>query len=61
VSLKSLLVEVEGHLTEMAVRLDRLDTFSDDRQAAFCAEERRLFERLIAALSADITETAAAA
>jgi hypothetical protein len=45
----------------MAVRLDRLDAFSDDRVAAFCAEERRLFERLIAALTAGITETAAAA
>ena len=59
VSLKSLLAEEEGHLAEMARRLDGQGHYSGERVAAFCAEERRLFERLVAALAADGLEIAA--
>ena len=61
VSLKSLLAEEVGHLSEMATRLNGLGAFGAERVAKFCAEERRLFERLIAALEADRTPVAAAA
>jgi len=52
VSLKSLVAEEVGHLADMAGRLNDLGAFSTDRVAAFCAEERRLFERLVDALDA---------
>jgi rubrerythrin len=60
VSLKSLLAEEEGHLAEMAGRLDDLGAFSPEQVRAFCAEERRLFERLIAALADSQAEPVAA-
>lgn len=60
VSLKSLVAEEVGHLADMAGRLDDMGAFTADRVTAYCTEERRLFERLVSALSAGSTAAAAA-
>ncbi|MEM7173123.1 MAG: hypothetical protein AAF530_23370 [Pseudomonadota bacterium] len=49
-SLKSLLAEETGHLTDMAERISEIGYFSDQTVAAFCAEESRLFERFLTSL-----------
>ena len=49
VSLKSLLAEEAGHLTDMAERLRGLGELDIDRLRRFCAVETALYERLLAA------------
>ena len=49
VSLKSLLAEEAGHLTDMAERLRGLGELNIDRLRLFCAAETALFGRLLAA------------
>lgn len=58
-SLKSLLAEEQGHLTDMAERLDGIGAFSAERTRTFCAMETRLYERLLGALSASVLKAAA--
>lgn len=46
-SLRSLLAEESGHLAEMEARLDEIGAFDRGRVGAFCAIERRLYEKLL--------------
>ena len=55
-SLKSLLAEEAGHLSDMAERLAALGCLSAARVTAFCDSERRLFERLVKALRRAVGE-----
>lgn len=50
ISLKSLLAEEAGHLTDMAQRLDGLGAFDIARQRRLLAIEKALYERLLGAL-----------
>ena len=49
-SLKSLLAEEEGHLSDMAERLGEIGDWSSERVANFCAVEKKLYERLLSGL-----------
>jgi hypothetical protein len=49
-SLKRVLGEERGHLTDIANRLEMAGELSDARAAEFLAVERRLFERLLGAM-----------
>jgi hypothetical protein len=51
VSLKSLLAEEAGHLTDMAARLDGLGELDLARIRQFCAIETELYARMLSALS----------
>jgi hypothetical protein len=50
ISLKSLLAEEAGHLTDMAERLEGLGQFDTARQRRLLAIEKSLYERLLSAL-----------
>ena len=50
ISLKSLLAEEEGHLSDMAARLSEIGDWSGEQVQSFCAVEKRLYERLLSGL-----------
>ncbi len=50
ISLKSLLAEEEGHLSDMAARLSEIGDWSGEQVRSFCAVEKRLYERLLSGL-----------
>lgn len=60
VSLKSLLAEEAGHLTDMAERLRGLGELDLDRLRQFCAIETALYERLLAAFGQPVNYAKAA-
>jgi hypothetical protein len=60
VSLKSLLAEESGHLTDMADRLEALGEFDLARLRRFCAVETALYERMLEALSGTLSYREAA-
>lgn len=53
-SLKSLLAEEQGHLTEMEENLANLDGDTSERIIRFLAKERTLFERLLGRLETSV-------
>jgi demethoxyubiquinone hydroxylase (CLK1/Coq7/Cat5 family) len=59
-SLKRIIGEEQGHLADMAQRLESADELSDVRAAAFVDLETRLFKRLLAAMARDAGALAAA-
>ncbi len=60
VSLKSLLAEEAGHLTDMAARLDGLGELDLPRLRGFCAVETELYGRMLEALSITLPHRRAA-
>jgi len=60
VSLKSLLAEEAGHLTDMAERLRGLDELNIERLRRFCAAETALYGRLLAAFGQPLSYAKAA-
>jgi hypothetical protein len=54
VSLKSLLAEEAGHLTDMAARLDGLGALDLPRLRRFCATETELYAQMLATLSMEL-------
>jgi hypothetical protein len=60
VSLKSLLAEEAGHLTDMAERLSRLGELEIGRLRQFCGIETKLYTRLVSSFTEDSTYPRAA-
>jgi hypothetical protein len=60
ISLKSLLAEESGHLTDMAERLETLGELELARLKGFCAAETALYERLLEGLSTTLVHREAA-
>jgi hypothetical protein len=61
ISLKSLLAEEQGHLSDMEAKLEALGVATADRLHCFLAKEQSLFERLLDRLeNADVADAAAA-
>lgn len=59
-SLKSLLAEEQGHLSDMEAALANLDTHTNERTVEFLTKERELFVKLLGALERTVSLAEAA-